>query len=77
MSLEHPLSEKPSEGLRFCEHFELLGVSPAIQPDHDSADIIHCHLCRLSFCFVTEGSRVIVSAIRPLGAGFQGMDKKG
>jgi uncharacterized protein YjaG (DUF416 family) len=65
----------PAE-LRVCEHFELLGISPAIQPDLESSEILHCSLCQLSYQFVIEGSQLIVSAIRPLGVGLEGKGKK-
>jgi len=43
----------------------MLGVSSVVLSDTESTDILHCTLCELSFHFITEGSRVIVTRVEP------------
>jgi transcription elongation factor Elf1 len=50
--------------LRLCQHCDLLGVSSVVRSDTESTDVIHCSLCNLSFHFVTEGNRLIVTQVR-------------
>ena len=51
--------------LSLCEHCDLLGVSSVIQADRESHDIIYCGVCKLRFHFLTEGNRIIVTAVEP------------
>jgi len=54
-----------NQPLVLCIHCEMLGVSAVARPDSESPDILHCTLCKLSFHFVTEASRLIVTQIKP------------
>ena len=52
-----------SRGL--CPHCERLGASSVVKPDRESSNILHCTICNLSFHFVTEGSRLVVTQVNP------------
>jgi hypothetical protein len=43
----------------------MLGVSSVVCSDTESTDILHCTLCMLSFHFITEGNKVIVTRVEP------------
>jgi hypothetical protein len=58
-------ANNPSQPLALCVHCEMLGVSAVARPDSESPDILHCTLCKLSFHFVTEAARLIVTQIKP------------
>jgi hypothetical protein len=66
---EHPPSKSPTNESSipqdFCAHFQMLGVSAAVRPDLEINDAIHCLICKLSFHFITEGNRVIVTGVLP------------
>jgi len=64
MPLSQPARDKPTR-LELCEHCSLLGVSAVIRSDMESTDVIHCSICNLSFHFVTEGDKLIVTQVRP------------
>jgi hypothetical protein len=57
--------EEPNNDLRLCEHCALLGVSSVVRSDMEFTDIIHCTVCHLSFHFITEGNRIIVTQVEP------------
>jgi transcription elongation factor Elf1 len=54
-----------------CVHCEWLGASAVVFSDRESTDILHCTVCGLSFQFVTEGRRIIVTQITPYTGGGQ------
>ncbi|HVN81195.1 MAG TPA: hypothetical protein VMW38_19560 [Terriglobia bacterium] len=58
-------TDNPNRTLVLCVHCEILGVSAVARPDSESPDILHCTLCKLSFYFVTEAARLIVTQIKP------------
>ena len=58
-------TDNPSQPLVLCVHCEMLGVSAVARPDSESPDVLHCTLCKLSFHFVTDASRIIVTQIKP------------
>jgi hypothetical protein len=58
-------SDGSDRSLSLCPHCEMLGVSAAIRPDRESADILHCVLCRITFQFTTEGTKLNVTHIVP------------
>jgi hypothetical protein len=54
-----------ANSLSLCEHCDLLGVSSVIRADREVPDIIYCALCRRRFHFLTEGNKLIVTAVEP------------
>jgi transcription elongation factor Elf1 len=65
-----PPSQHPGEKsvpLELCEHCSLLGVSSVIRSDTESTDVIYCSICNLSFHFVTEGDKLIVTQVQNYG----------
>jgi transcription elongation factor Elf1 len=63
MPPSQPPGDKPIH-VELCEHCDLLGVSSVIRSDAESTDVIHCSICNLSFHFVTEGDKLIVTQVR-------------
>jgi transcription elongation factor Elf1 len=65
-SPQEPVQAYPDgspNNLRLCEHCDVLGVSSVVRSDTEFTDIIHCSICHLSFHFVTEGKKIIVTQI--------------
>jgi hypothetical protein len=58
-------SDRADRSLSLCPHCEKLGISAAIRPDWESPNVLHCLLCRISFHFTTEGSKLNVTRIVP------------
>lgn len=66
MPPSQPSGDQPAR-LELCEHCNLLGVSSVIRSDTESTDVIYCSICNLSFHFVTEGDKLIVTQVQNYG----------
>jgi hypothetical protein len=55
--------EERRNALRLCEHCDLLGVSAVISADRKSNEKIDCAICKVSFHFLTEGNRIVVTRV--------------